>query len=81
MRATVAENAHADTDLARQPSSVFSLGYDAHQVNWLIVARGKTSRFCLEAAPVHSQIGMRRTPNSSSRLWLELELLLLNHQR
>ncbi len=81
MRATAAKNTHADTDLVWQPSSIFSFGYDAHQVNWLIITRGKTSRFSLEAAPVHSQIAMRRTPNSSSRLWIELQLLLLNHQR
>jgi hypothetical protein len=81
MRATAAENTHADPDLVLQSSSIFSFWYDAHQVNWLIITSGETSRFSLEAAPVHSHSAMRRTPNSSSRFWLELQLLLLNRQR
>ena len=82
MRATAAENTLADTDLVLQPSSVFSVWYEAHQLNWLIITSGETSRFSLEAAPVYSHSAMRTmTPNSSSRLWLELQVLLLNHHR
>jgi hypothetical protein len=79
--ATAAENTHADTDLVLQPPSIFSFCFDAHQINWLIITSGETSRFSLEAAPVHSHSAMRRTPNSSPRFWLELQLLLLNRQR
>jgi hypothetical protein len=81
MRERLAESTDADADLVLRPSTIIAFASDAHQVSWLIITRGKTRRCSLEAAPVHSQSAMRSTPNSSSRFWLEHQLLLLNRQR
>ena len=75
MRERLAESTDADADLVLRPSTIIAFASDAHQVSWLIITRGKTRRCSLEAAPVHSQSALRRTPNSSSRFWLEHQLL------